>query len=188
MTYQQNNRPRSNSRPRSGGQSYSGNRPHRSGGQHSGNRQPRSGAILPAPEVLEAYELLVPGAKERLLGMAEKEMAHRHRMESGYLRAVRLSYRAGQLFSLLIAGYTLYMVGQLSGQGSVGLAILMAFLGFGYLFISLMVNKRQYGRAGGRNNHHHHNNRGGRRHHHQDRRDREERNDRPERSQESAAE
>lgn len=36
---------------------------------------------LPHPEALERYEQIVPGAAERIISMAEKEMEHRHKNE-----------------------------------------------------------------------------------------------------------
>ena len=37
---------------------------------------------LPDPATFEAYDHTTPGAGERILAMAEKEQAHRHKMEA----------------------------------------------------------------------------------------------------------
>lgn len=41
---------------------------------------------LPPPESLKQYDVIVPGAAERILLMAEKEMEHRHQRENRTLK------------------------------------------------------------------------------------------------------
>lgn len=41
---------------------------------------------LPAPEDLKKYDIVVPGAAERILSMAEEEMKHRHKREDKTLK------------------------------------------------------------------------------------------------------
>lgn len=41
---------------------------------------------LPPPESLKQYDNIVPGAAERILSMAEKEMSHRHHKEDRTLK------------------------------------------------------------------------------------------------------
>jgi uncharacterized membrane protein len=43
---------------------------------------------LPPPESLKQYDVIVPGAAERILLMAEKEMEHRHQRENRTLRNI----------------------------------------------------------------------------------------------------
>ncbi|MBL0317718.1 MAG: DUF2335 domain-containing protein [Alphaproteobacteria bacterium] len=182
--YNRNNNNRRNSRQHSRPRSNGGGRPHFGGGPR------RSHSILPPAAVIEAYEQLIPGAKDRLFAMAEKEMEHRHRVEAAYLQAMKGSYRFGQLFSLLIALGTLWAVVRLATSDHSMLALLTVLVGFGYLFIAVMVSKRQFRRAAGRNNNRdqrqdrqhnrpqHRDNRG----EHQERNDRQDRNDRQEKN------
>lgn len=53
---------------------------------------------LPPPETLEKYQRILPGSAERILQMAEREQAHRHRLEAEF---VRIS-RRGQLFAFFL--------------------------------------------------------------------------------------
>lgn len=51
---------------------------------------------LPAPEDLQRYEALAPGAAERIIRMAEAEQSHRHALESKALEAdasVRITFQ-----------------------------------------------------------------------------------------------
>lgn len=41
---------------------------------------------LPPPESFEAYNLIVPGAAERILAMAEREVLHRHDIEKSVIK------------------------------------------------------------------------------------------------------
>jgi uncharacterized membrane protein len=43
--------------------------------------------LLPAPQILEAYEKLYPGATERILIIAEQQEKHRHNIETVALNA-----------------------------------------------------------------------------------------------------
>ena len=48
---------------------------------------------LPQPEALEKYNQIVPGAAERILKMAEKEMEQRHKSDNMMTRnAIRTTY------------------------------------------------------------------------------------------------
>jgi uncharacterized membrane protein len=62
---------------------------------------------LPPPEIIDYYEQKAPGAAGRLLTMAEKEQAHRHRAELAMIeadtkQALRGSYLGLSVFVLLI--------------------------------------------------------------------------------------
>jgi len=67
---------------------------------------------LPPPEAFEKYDLIVPGAAERILTIAESEQRHRHGWEDNHLRwdgitnIVALTF--GWLLSLLLAGGAIY--------------------------------------------------------------------------------
>ncbi len=68
---------------------------------------------IPSPDVLKQYNVLLPGAADRILSMAEQEAAHRHKMEERALEveAEDLKARArdsrwGQVFGFLIGVIT----------------------------------------------------------------------------------
>lgn len=52
--------------------------------------------------MLRGFEELLPGAADRIFGMAERQEAHRHSLESANLRGNLRSQLIGQVFSLLI--------------------------------------------------------------------------------------
>lgn len=67
---------------------------------------------LPHPDALEKYDQIVPGAAERIIRMAEKEMDHRHDTENGMTKnAIRTTY-LGIIFAflsvLILSGSVLY--------------------------------------------------------------------------------
>ena len=49
---------------------------------------------LPQPEELAGYESVLPGAADRIIAMAEKELAQRHDAERTFLELKRLSIQA----------------------------------------------------------------------------------------------
>lgn len=56
---------------------------------------------LPHPEALARYDEIVPGAAERIIKMAENEMAHRHDMETRMTKnSIRTTY-LGIIFAFL---------------------------------------------------------------------------------------
>lgn len=64
---------------------------------------------IPHPELLGAYDALVPGAADRLIRMAEEEAEHRRRLESEALQSdiadrneARAEARRGQGFGFLL--------------------------------------------------------------------------------------
>lgn len=79
---------------------------------------------IPPPKILAEYEKIVPGSGDRIIKMAEHQMAHRHRMED---RAVDLDERFlkgenrksyfGTASGLIIACLTLFLGYQLLSQG-----------------------------------------------------------------------
>jgi uncharacterized membrane protein len=62
---------------------------------------------LPSPEALSKYNDAVPGAAERILSMAEKEMEHRHQKED---KAIKYSGRL-MVFSTLLAFLCVIVLG-----------------------------------------------------------------------------
>lgn len=67
---------------------------------------------LPHPDALARYDQIVPGAAERIIKMAEKEMGHRHSTEDRMTKnAIRTTY-LGIIFAfmsvLILSGSVLY--------------------------------------------------------------------------------
>ena len=79
--------------------------------QHVQVQQHYSGP-LPQPEALAQYDKIVPGAAERIIKMAEKEMEHRHGIESSMTRNVIRTTVLGIIFAflsvLILSGSVLY--------------------------------------------------------------------------------
>lgn len=70
-------------------------------GKQSGSRRNPEG--LPSPEILEAYDTVMKGSAERIVGMFEREQQHRHAWELRALRVHQFSTILGQLLGFLIA-------------------------------------------------------------------------------------
>jgi uncharacterized membrane protein len=63
--------------------------------------QIRTGPI-PSPDEIAEYERILPGCADRLVKMAEKEQAHRHKTETrGQTHRMGITF-VGQLFAFLI--------------------------------------------------------------------------------------
>lgn len=95
---------------------------------------------LPAPEQLAAYENICPGAAERIIKMAEKQIAHRQEMEKFSLKTKARNSLLGMCFgfvigmSCVISGTLLSLNGlSLAGFGSLlaGLTSLVAVFVYG---------------------------------------------------------
>ena len=56
---------------------------------------------LPMPEDLEKYDQVVPGAAERIIRMAEKEMQHRHESDNRMMKSVIRTTAVSILFAFL---------------------------------------------------------------------------------------
>ena len=81
---------------------------------------------LPDPESFREYNELLPGAANRILEMAEKEMQHRQAIESSVeRRQVR-----GQTFGFILALASLIgaLLLLLAGESIVGLVLMLAVL------------------------------------------------------------
>ena len=57
---------------------------------------------LPPPDRLEKYELIVPGAAERIIRMAENQAAHRMSLESRAMNSDVVNSRIGLVFAFVI--------------------------------------------------------------------------------------
>ncbi|MFZ4541776.1 MAG: DUF2335 domain-containing protein [Rickettsiales bacterium] len=58
---------------------------------------------LPSPEVLEAYDTVMPGAGSRIVDMFEREQLHRHQWEHRALKIHQVSTILGQFLGFFIA-------------------------------------------------------------------------------------
>jgi uncharacterized membrane protein len=58
---------------------------------------------LPPPEAFQRYELVLPGAAERILAMAERQAEHRQGLEARVIKSNVTGERIGQVFGLVIA-------------------------------------------------------------------------------------
>ncbi len=79
---------------------------------------------IPTPDVLKKYNVLLPGAADRILSMAEKEADHRHKMEeraleieSEDLKARARDSRWGQIFGFFIGIFTVVAGAYTATQG-----------------------------------------------------------------------
>lgn len=72
---------------------------------------------LPHPDILAAYESIVPGAAEQILGQAERQTAHRIEMESTVVTSGVAAQRRGQWMAFVLGG------------GFIGLAVFAASKG-----------------------------------------------------------
>ncbi|CAM2079611.1 MAG: hypothetical protein NSGCLCUN01_03832 [uncultured Clostridium sp.] len=64
-------------------------------------RQSFSGP-LPHPSVLSGYDKVCPGAADRIIQMAEKQIVHRHEMESSFLKAHSRNSWLGIIFAFIL--------------------------------------------------------------------------------------
>lgn len=58
---------------------------------------------IPPPQILEHYERILPGAAGRILGMAEKQSAHRQNMEKQIIHSETSQGTMGMIFAFFIA-------------------------------------------------------------------------------------
>lgn len=58
---------------------------------------------LPSPEMLEAYDTVMPGAGMRIVDMFEREQLHRHQWEHRALKVHQVSSILGQMLGFFIA-------------------------------------------------------------------------------------
>lgn len=86
---------------------------------------------LPPPDILRAYENLLPGSAERIIAMAEKQSEHRRGIEKIVINSGATNQRWGVVFgfiiaimALLLAGYALY-----EGRSQTGTAIVITTIG-----------------------------------------------------------
>lgn len=57
---------------------------------------------LPHPEILKGYDIIVPGAAERILAMAEKEQAHRIESDKYIIEEQMTQFKRGQMMGFIL--------------------------------------------------------------------------------------
>jgi uncharacterized membrane protein len=93
---------------------------------------------LPPPQILRGYNEIIPDGAERLLQMAEKEQAHRHRQEEreadGDLTLAKRGQLIGGGLALIAVVGAIYLLA--TGKSVTGLAVLGAVVAaFGTAFV-----------------------------------------------------
>ena len=97
---------------------------------------------LPAPDHLQQYEIIVPGAGDRILSMAEKEQNHRHSQGKGLLRLEAREQRIEFVLRLLgsltwVAVLAIGLAFSFQGQQAPGL-IMTSGAGLAWVVIGLL--------------------------------------------------
>ena len=57
---------------------------------------------MPPPSILQGYELILPGAAERILAIVESDTKHEQNIEFAALRAAESQVKRGQIFSFCL--------------------------------------------------------------------------------------
>ena len=94
---------------------------------------------LPPAELLERYERVAKGSSEELIKLLRIEQEHRHKLQRRY----SISYRMGQIFSLIFNVYLVTLIAKmyfLSEKGSIALYVVIGFYIL-FLLISVMESK-----------------------------------------------
>lgn len=58
--------------------------------------------ILPSSEVIAEYESLAPGSLAKIISIAEKEQAHKHKLDLENINSQNLARKMGRIFSLCL--------------------------------------------------------------------------------------
>jgi uncharacterized membrane protein len=93
---------------------------------------------LPPPAVLAEYDRALPGAADRIIGMAERQSAHRQELEATVVRGNVRAETRGQVFAFILG-----MTAIVGGIGLIAVdrsaeglgAIIVAFTGLAAVFI-----------------------------------------------------
>ena len=110
--------------------------------------QSRSGP-LPSPSDLEHYEKLMPGLADRIVKMAESEMASRHRIHEKALNASiddtlegRRERKRGQLFAFFLAGFAILLAFVATMYGYPWFGGVLASASIGSICIAFIVGRQ----------------------------------------------
>jgi len=93
---------------------------------------------IPPPAVLEAYERLVPGAAERILGLTERQASHRQDIEKIVIKAGARDSLYGIIVAAIVAicafGWSAYAL-SIRQTGEAVKGIIATVLGFVVTFV-----------------------------------------------------
>ena len=59
--------------------------------------------VIPHPDLMARWEVLVPGAAERILAMTEEQSRHRQHLEATAIPQTLVAQRRGQHYALVVA-------------------------------------------------------------------------------------
>ena len=106
-------------------------------GRKPGSRRSPEG--LPSPHLLEAYDTVMKGSAERIIGMFEREQLHRHAWENRALRVHQISTILGQLLGFLIAIAIFVSASIIGMHGNDSIAALVWVFGMAIVTMAAMV-------------------------------------------------
>ena len=98
---------------------------------------------IPHPDMMERYEVICPGATDRILTMTENQSNHRMKCENTYLNRSLNQSMLGQIFAFII-GMT-GIVGSifLLSKGITGAGLTTFIISLGSLVAAFVVGKRK---------------------------------------------
>jgi uncharacterized membrane protein len=97
--------------------------------------QQRTDRTLPPVELLERYERVAKGSSTELIKLIKEEQEHRHKLQRRYL----ISYRMGQIFSLLFNVYLVTLIAKIYLLSEKGSIALYSAIGFYILFLLIAI-------------------------------------------------
>ena len=106
-------------------------------GKQGGSRRNPEG--LPSPEILEAYDTVMKGSAERIVGMFEREQNHRHAWELRALRVHQFSTILGQLLGFLIAVAIFVSASVIGMHGNPSIAAFIWVFGMAIVMMAALV-------------------------------------------------
>ena len=106
-------------------------------GKQGGSRRNPEG--LPSPEILEAYDTVMKGSADRIVGMFEREQNHRHAWELRALRVHQFSTILGQLLGFLIAVAIFVSASVIGMHGNPSIAAFIWVFGMAIVIMAALV-------------------------------------------------
>jgi uncharacterized membrane protein len=97
---------------------------------------------LPPPEIFEKYEDVCPGAADRIICMAEKQMSHRHVLEKEFLKSQSRNSIVGIIAAFVIALSIIIVGGVCILKGHSVAGTMLGGLGIGALVATFLKNTR----------------------------------------------
>jgi len=100
---------------------------------------------LPPPAVLDAYDRTLPGAANRIITMAEAELAHRHKLEAQVTQANidaqqrQLDIASQQVSAIRASDLVGQVLGAAISLAAIGGAVYLAMIGQGWVASALVA-------------------------------------------------